>query len=168
MAKMYRQSGAILAFLLMLGISAPPVGSAEKAKEKKAPPKSTETQLLHETIGVLSAQGIFLTYVSIGTIADGYAAGTYDYATASDLLSSASNISRICRTQLESLSKAKSLQGDDIKYVYGLIEVYDLLIAQSDAYATYMETEKDEHREAYSVSRDKAWEKIAILLDIKE
>ncbi len=126
------------------------------------------TGLLLETIGVLSAQGIYLTYTSIGTLADGHSKGTYKNDFAVKLLN---EYNTLCRTSMKQLNKLLSsgVLGDpDIKFVSKLIQTYELLIGEANGYKNYILTGQRAHIKVYSEKRRAAWSNISDLLGLNK
>ena len=122
---------------------------------------------LLETCGVLSAQGVYITYTSIGTLADAYVYGVYDDEATVGILSEYILLSEAVNEQLNALLKKGSLHSDDIGFVIGLNNIYELLISEADAFSKYVTTKDESYLHIYDDSRLKAWDKIAILLELE-
>ena len=127
--------------------------------------KSVETLL--ETCGVLSTQGVYITYTSIGTLADAYVYGVYDDETTEEILSEYILLSEAVNEQLNVLLKTGSLHSDDIGFVIGLNNIYELLISEADAFRKFVTTKDESYLHIYDDNRLKAWDKIAILLELE-
>ena len=127
--------------------------------------KSVETLL--ETCGVLSAQGVYITYTSIGTLADAYIYGVYDDEATAGFLSEYILLSEAVNEQLNILLKTGSLHSDDIGFVVGLNNIYELLISEADAFRKFVTTKDESYLHIYDDNRLKAWDKIAILLELE-
>ena len=125
--------------------------------------KSTERLL--ETCGVLSAQGVYITYTSIGTLADAYVYGVYNNEDTAAILSEYIILSQAVNEQLNVLLKTGILNSDDIGFVIDLNNIYELLISEADAFSRYVTTKDEKYLTIYDDSRLKAWDKIAILLE---
>jgi len=91
--------------------------------------QNKNSDLLLETVGVLSAQGIYLTYASIGTIADGYVNETYNSDFAFDMASELITISQTAKEQLTLLLKSEILSSEDISFLAQLITGCGYLIS---------------------------------------
>lgn len=124
--------------------------------------------ILLESVGHFSAQAIYLGYISIGTIADGHAKGVYEKETADELLSKNINLCNGSVTQLNKLLASGALGGEDISYVNGLIDTFNLLSAQAGGYRNYIRTGDANHVKVFSSKREAAWKNITELLGIKE
>jgi len=77
--------------------------------------------LLLETIGALSAQGIYLTYTSIGSASDGHVSGVYTDELTSQLLLEYIYLSEAARDQLSLLMTSGTLDSEDLSYVAQLV-----------------------------------------------
>ena len=127
--------------------------------------KSVETLL--ETCGVLSAQGVYITYVSIGTLADAYVSDVYDDEDTAGILSEYILLSKAVNEQLNVLLKTASLHTDDIGFIIGLNNIYELLISEADAFSKFVTTKDESYLHIYDDSRLKAWARIATLLELE-
>ena len=94
----------------------------------------SDRALLLETCGVLSAQGVYITYTAIGTLADAYIYGVYDDETTAGILSEYILLSEGVNEQLNVVLKTGNLNSDDIGFVVGLNNIYELLISEADAF----------------------------------
>ena len=143
--------------------------TAEETPQKPQNPKKTkqETTVLYETIGVLSAHAIYLTYVSIGTLADGYAGKTYEKEFTLSMIDEYLNLVTNGIDQMNKLLISGMIVGDDVTYVNSIIETYELLKAEARAFKNYVITGSKEHLQVYSEKRQQAWTTITKLLGIK-
>jgi hypothetical protein len=124
-------------------------------------------ELLLETVGVLSAQGLYLTYTSIGSLADGHANKTYKKEFTVESLDKFVNLTKVAKEQLDKLLGSGAAKGADIEFINKLIATYDLLIAESNAYKNYCNTGAQEHLKIYDQKRNAAWKNIEELLGLK-
>ena len=129
--------------------------------------QNTSEVTLLETCGVLSTQGIYITYSSIGTLADAYAYGVYDDETATGILSEYILLSEGVNEQLNHVLKMDILHSDDIGFIIELNNIYELLISEADAFSKFITTKNESHIHVYESSRLKAWNKIAQLLELE-
>jgi hypothetical protein len=149
----------ITALLMLVAISA--FFSAQVSAEDE------KTGLLLETIGVLSGHGIYLTYVSVGTLADGYAKKTYKNDFAAKLMQEYIQLSNVSKNQLIKLSGSSALSADDLGYIKRLISTYSLLIEEAQGYKEFITTGDKKYLKIYSDKREEAWKMISGLLNIK-
>jgi|TARA_B100000315_G_C14257854_1_gene442752 hypothetical protein len=126
--------------------------------------QNKDDDLLLGTVGYLSAQGIYLTYSSIGTTADGYATGTYDSDFAYEFLSELIDLSQNTIDQLTLLITSGILSNEDITYVAQLITGYKFLISEAEAYNQYVRTDDEKYLDEYNKYREQAWDLISEIL----
>lgn len=119
---------------------------------------------LLETCGVLSAQGIYVTYYAIGSLADGYASGAYDDETATQILNEYIALTQLVNKQLNSLLRSEILSGSDIGAIVDLNNIYELLIAEAGAFSDFIRTKDESYIYVYDSNRTKAWNKIEELM----
>ncbi len=124
--------------------------------------------LLLETIGHFSGQTLYLSYISIGTVADGHAKEVYDNASADELLSKSISLCNGSVEQLNKLLSSGALGHEDIGFVNGLVDTFNLLAAQAAGYRNYIKTGNASHVQIFSEKRKAAWKNITELLGIKE
>lgn len=145
--------GILITFLFLFRIG---VQSHENSKN-----------ILLGTVGGLSAQGVYLTYVSIGTLADGYVYKAFNKKMATSLLGEYIGLAGNSKNLLKKLIDQKIVSGRDINFVKDLIITYDLLIAEANAFRQYVATDDKNQIKIYDSNRKKAWAKISKLLNIK-
>lgn len=130
--------------------------------------EQSEHELMLESLGVLSAQGIYLTYTSIGTVVDGYSKKAYEKDFASELVQEFVNLSNVAKEQMNKLLGSKAIQGEDIDYLTKLVATYELLIAEGNAFKNYLKTDEEKHIKIYHEKREKAWKNISELLGLNK
>ena len=127
--------------------------------------QNTENELLLETCGILSVQGIYLTYTSIGGAADGNATGTYEDDFSVELLSEYVVLSEVAKNQLSTVLTSGILNEEDVSFLASLITGYGYLISEANAYINYIQTGKYKYIEKYNEYRTYAWNLMSELLD---
>jgi hypothetical protein len=123
---------------------------------------------LLETVGGLSAQGVYLTYVAIGSLADGYVYKAFNKKTTTSLLGEYIALSVNSQKLLQKLIDQKIVSGTDIQFTKELIATYSLLIQEAGAFSKYVSQEDANQAKIYDEKRKAAWKKISKLLNIKE
>jgi hypothetical protein len=126
------------------------------------------TNELLTTLGVTTAQGMYITYAAIGTLADAYSKGAYEKDFAIQMITEYVALTKSVNQQLQKLLDAKSLDVADTKFVKDVMLTYTYLENEASAYKNYMETEEPEYVTKYSENREKAWAKISELLGFKK
>ncbi len=129
---------------------------------------SDNNSILLESVGHFSGQAVYLSYISISTIADGHAKDVYDDAATDELLAKAISLCNGSVEQLNKLLSSGELGGEDITFVSGMIDTFNLLSAQAGGYRNYVKTGNASHVQVFSAKRKAAWKNITELLGIKE
>ena len=129
--------------------------------------QNKNSDLLLETVGVLSAQGIYLTYASIGTIADGYVNKTYNSDFGFDMASELIILSQTAKEQLTLLLKSEILSSEDISFVAQLITGYGYLISQAEALIQIIKTDDKKYFNEFENYRLLAWDLISEMLGLE-
>jgi len=124
-------------------------------------------QVMLETIGHLSAQSLYLSYLVSNTIADGHSQNLYDNAMAIELLNKVIAFAQQTPQQMDKLLASGKLGDEDIIYVNNLIEAFQLITAQAGAYRNFITSGNKTHLQTFSNKRKEAWQKISILLNIE-
>ncbi len=131
------------------------------------PIKAQDNGILLETIGVLSAQTLYLTYVSIGTLTDGHANGNYDDEFSKNALKEYQNMAVIAKDQLKKLLNSPAITGEDFIFIDEMASTLEILRAEAEGYASYIETGNVQYVDIYEKKRNEAWDKITKLLDLE-
>ena len=146
----------ILGLLLAIGlVFAPPIAAQDEG-------------ILLETIGVLSAQGLYLTYTAIGTLADGYNKDLYEEEFMLQILQQYIELTKVAKDQMQSLLSTQTLTGEDIGFVNNIVTTYNLLLAEANAMRNYVLTGTQEHVDEFHKHRNAAWANISDLLGLQE
>ena len=126
---------------------------------------SYKEQTLLETCGVLSAQGIYITYSAIGSLADAYQSNAYDDETALQILSEYVGLTQVVIEQLNILLQSGILVGEDVGAIIELNNIYELLVAEATALGDFISTGDQSYVYIYDSNRIKAWSKIEKLFE---
>ncbi|WP_411823123.1 hypothetical protein [Leptospira sp. 'Mane'] len=156
---------------LVLSLTATFPANAESKKEKQTTKQEAATGnqgILLESIGTLSAQGLYLTYMSIGTLSDGFVSQAYDKETTENIMNSYVNLSKICKDQISVLIKEGNLSNDDKKLLKDIESTYGYLILQGQAILGYIATSDQSQLKVFESNRLEAWKRITTILNIKE
>src|SRR5260370_2559429 len=79
-----------------------------------------------QTTGALCAQGLYLTYTSVGTLADGLVKKVYDKDTTGQYLQSYVQIIKNIKKQLNMLQQSRALQGAEVAFMHTAVPTYHL------------------------------------------
>lgn len=121
-----------------------------------------------ETIGAMGGSNLYLTYLSIGTLADGYEKKVYEKNQANQMATEVIALANVGKGYLEKLISQGVLTGDDVRFGQEMIATYDLLIAEGNALINYIKTGNKSHVDSFHMYRKQAWDKIADLLGLKK
>jgi hypothetical protein len=124
--------------------------------------------ILLQTTGALCAQGLYLTYTSVGTLADGYVKKVYDKDTASQYLNAYIEIIKRIKEQLNKLQQSGAIQGEDVAFMTKVVNTYDLLGAEADSFQSYLTSGGQDNVDAYDAKRKAAWKNIQEILGISD
>ena len=127
-----------------------------------------QADLFLETIGVLSAQSLYLTYTSIGTTADGYAKETYDKETATTLIKTYQGLAAGAKDQLNKLLSEDAVAEKEVEALNSIIEGFDLLDAEAAAYLNYIKTGNKKQLNTFTTKKEKAWAFISEFMGLKD
>ena len=128
---------------------------------------AAEKDLMLNVIGGLSAQGIYLTYVSIGSLVDGHVHKAYKDDFTRRLMDEYIALSNHSKKLLTKLVTSGILTENDNKFVNDLLTTYDILIAEAAAYKNYIDTGSKDQINVYEFNRKEAWKRISKLLNLK-
>ena len=90
----------------------------------------TKEDLLLEAVGALSGQNMYLTYGSLGHIADSFAAGVYQLDFALEMTDELREMIAMTIQKYEEMLSSKLIFGDDYNAIMNFIDVYKLLLQQ--------------------------------------
>lgn len=123
-----------------------------------------------EVIGATSAIAIYNSFLVVGSFADMYV----NEVISSDQLHSylAEQIGMI-GVVVQSYEKAikedsKSYSEDDVQFLNDCKAAFSLIEKEALALQKYAKSKTDEHADEYQLYREKAWNKIKVLLEIEE
>ena len=121
-----------------------------------------------QTTGALCAQGLYLTYTSVGTLADGFVKKVYDKDTTGQYLQSYVQIIKNIKEQLNKLQQSGAIQGEDVAFMAKVVDTYDLLAAEANAFQSYLTSGGQANIDVYDGKRKAAWKNIQEILGLNE
>lgn len=122
------------------------------------------TDLQLETIGAASGSNLYLTYLSIGVIADSHAKEVYNKDQSKSFVSSIVAQAQVQKNYLEKLLKSKEVSGADAEFLKKMIDCYTLLMDEGKYFVEYVNSGTTESLAAYDAKRQQAWALISELL----
>ena len=129
---------------------------------------SAQTDLYLETIGVMGGTNLYLTFATIGLLADGYVGDVYDgdmtYAMVEEFIA----LGQVNRESLQELLVNGDLTLEDRIFVRDMISAFDDILAEADALNKFVLSGEYKYLSDYDTNRQSAWNKIARLMDLEE
>jgi hypothetical protein len=147
----------VLPVLLVFGAVRPDVCAAADTQ-----------QIMLQTTGALCAQGLYLTYTSVGTLADGYVKKVYNKDEATQYLGAYVEIIKRIKEQLNKLQQSGAIQGEDVAFMAKIVDTYDLLGAEANAFQSYLTSGGQANIDVYDTKRKAAWKNIQEILGIND
>ena len=121
-----------------------------------------------QAVGALSSANLYLTYVSIGAIADSHSREIYKDETAASLLTSITGITKNSIGSLHKVLESESLDEDDTNYLKETIDTLEVLIEQAESYKTYIEKNSSEYVAIYNNYKEVARQQVTKLLGFEQ
>jgi hypothetical protein len=121
------------------------------------------SELKLEIIGASTASNLYLSYLSIGIIADSQTKGVYDVQKTETFINSITAQMKVQKEYLEKFLAAGEVPEADISIVKKMIECFGLLIDEGNYLADYVKTGNNNSLSSYDGKRKQAW---ALLSDI--
>jgi hypothetical protein len=157
-----------LAFSILSSCFTPIFAQNEGGSSKTSTYKGKSNDQLLSTIGTTTAQGLYITYGAIGTLADAYVKGIYEKEMTITMLNEYISLTNAVNNQLKKLLTTKSLTSqEDIKFINGVMEAYRYLEGEATSFKDYIDSNSQSSANAYDENRKKAWAKICELLGIE-
>ncbi|MBT3300822.1 MAG: hypothetical protein HN921_16670 [Bacteroidetes bacterium] len=129
--------------------------------------QNPEKELYLETMGKLSSQNIYMSYVYLGNIADSYIHEAITQEFCTNLLTEYLVFMKETKDQTSKLYESGFLDQEGNQVVLAQIDIYQLLIEEANAYLKYVETKDEIHIESFEQNRIWAWAKIEKLFEFK-
>jgi hypothetical protein len=117
-------------------------------------------------LGALGASNLYFTYLTLGTVADGYVSGTYEPQVAVSVANESIFMNTTAMNNLSKMLDSASLAKEDKDVVAYMVKTYDVLISQAKALVQFISNQKDDGS-TYQKHRGEAWKRIVDLFGIK-
>ncbi|MCL2154417.1 MAG: hypothetical protein FWH53_01995 [Leptospirales bacterium] len=124
--------------------------------------------LLLETIGAMGGSNIYLTYMSIGVIADSYTKEIYDKEQTVSLITVIERQARVQKDYFEKMMKSNDIPSEEKVFIKKMIECYTFLIDESKYLVEYVNTGKESSAKNFQAKREQAWKIISEILGLNE
>jgi hypothetical protein len=119
-----------------------------------------------QAVGALSSANLYLTYIAIGSVADGHSREVYSNEFADSLLSSIIDIAGNSMRSLAQVLETEDLDETDTIYVKEAIDTLKVLIDQAESYKTYIDKKSPQYAEIYNNYKQIAWQQVTELLNL--
>lgn len=117
-------------------------------------------------LGALGASNLYFTYLTLGTVADGYVGGTYEPQVAISVANESIFMNTTAMTNLSKMMESAPLAREDKDVVAYMVKTYEILINQAKALVQFISNQKDDGS-TYQKYRTEAWKRIVDLFGIK-
>lgn len=129
--------------------------------------QATSPDAVLVALGTLGAANLYYSYLTLGTVADGYVSGTYDGRIAISVANEAIFMNGNARAGLATLIDSPSIAREDRDVLVVMVQTYDVLNNQAKALIQFISDQKDDGSE-YQKYRTEAWKRIVELFGIKQ
>ncbi|MBU1099713.1 MAG: hypothetical protein KKA84_04840 [Bacteroidetes bacterium] len=129
--------------------------------------KITKEEMLLEAVGAFSGQNMYLTYLSLGNIADSYASGVYNNEFALQLTDELSEMIAMTIQKYDEMLSSKLIFGDDYNALMKFVDVYSALKEQSGGLRAMIVENKEDNIGKFERGRQKAWKQISEMLGLE-
>lgn len=124
-----------------------------------------------EGFGSVSAIAVYNTYITIGSVADGYVGEVFEADYVVTLMDEQKSMISVVKESLNACVNDQSegkLDQDDKNYLQELTLCLSYLEAEADGLLNFASSGSEEALDKYSENRDKAWELLESLLGLEE
>lgn len=115
-------------------------------------------------VGTLSASNLYLSYLVLGTVADGFVNGSYDLDTTRSIILETIFLNGNAQTSLKNLSIGRKITTQDREIVLEMLQSYNILDNMANALIEFID--KEDNGASYQAFRQKAWDNISSLLGL--
>ncbi len=120
-----------------------------------------------ETIGFMSGQNIYITYLALGFLYDSYEKGVYDAGFTSLMVKEINASCKKSKINTQDLLDKKVLTGNDEDYGKNIIDTYDTLMSEANSINSVIESGNSDTVKQFERNKSKTWDKIQTLLNIE-
>ena len=124
--------------------------------------------LLLESIGAMGGANIYLTYMSIGLLADSYSKEIYEKETTINFITIIERQARVQKDYFEKMMKSNDIPSEEKVFIKKMIECYTLLIDEAKYLTEYVDTGKEASGKNFQKKREQAWKNISEILGLNE
>lgn len=124
------------------------------------------SELQREIVGAATASNLYLSYLSIGVIADSQTKGVYDGEKTVTFINSITSQMNVQRDYLQKFLESKEVPEADLAIVKKMSECFSLLIEEGNYLADYVKTGNKNSLSSYDGKRKQAWALISDILGL--
>ena len=124
--------------------------------------------LLLETIGAQGGSNIYLTFLSLGVIADSYTKEVYEKEQTASLVKSIEMQAAVQKNYFEKLLKSNEVPSEEKAFIKKMIECYTLLIDEAKYLSEFVNTGKEAAIKKFQSKREQAWKSVSEILGLDE
>jgi len=121
-----------------------------------------------QAVGALSSANLYLTYVSIGAVADSHSRELYKDEFTVSLLTTITEVTKNSIGSLHKVLESESLDEEDTNYLKDTIDTLEVLIELAESYKTYIEKNSSQYAAIYNNYKQIAWQQVAKLLGFEQ
>ncbi len=132
-----------------------------------AAPASDDAQaVMTTTMGTLIAQGLLMTYMSLGAVADGFSKKAYSVKEATEVLDTCQRTTKVAQDSLKKLLDSGAITGEsDLNYLRQSIAAYDDLTEEATDVKACVQNMSQANIKKFMSKKDEAWKKITALIE---
>lgn len=127
----------------------------------------SKDEMLLEAIGAFSGQNMYLTYLSLGNIADSYASGVFKNEFALQITDELSEMIAMTIRKYDEMLSSKLIFGDDYNALMKFLDVYSALQEQSAGLRAMVLDNNEDNVGKFERGRQKAWKQISEMLGLE-
>ena len=120
------------------------------------------------TVGELASTNLYLTYISIGAVADSHSRQIYGDEFAASLMKSIAGLTRNAVSSLRRVADTENLDKEDKRNLEEIIATLEILIDQAESYHKYIVTKSEQYISIYNSYKQLSEQKVGILLKLEK
>lgn len=129
-----------------------------------SPAFPAENALELEALGALGGANAYLTYVSLGNIADSTMKNLYPVNTAIKMIKEILALAVQSKSYIQKLMDKNIIQGNELIFGKKITAAYTLLIEEGNSLLTYFKNKSPANLSIFQTARKKAWDSLNDLL----
>lgn len=155
----HRAAAAVLACLFAFAV---PATAFAQTDESAAEATDFDSALM--AVGTLGISNLYFTFITLGTVADGYVAGGYTPEQSYSFAEDVGSLSAAARDRLQVVLDTEDLVAEDSELIQLMIDAHEILEQQARGLIAFVDD--PENREDFSESRQIAWRLISGLMGL--